>query len=86
MKESTNAGDDLLTLGDIVSWKGHWGANNPSNVEVIGIIITPEGGSDRSLGTPIDSIPWNKLIGKNILVGIKPGLWAYGSQLDKKVL
>jgi hypothetical protein len=76
----------MLTIGDIVSWCGHYGELPPHDVEIIAIVITPEGGSDRSLGTPLQSVPWDKLIGKNILVGIKPGLWAYGSQLSRKAL
>jgi hypothetical protein len=80
----------ILEIGDIVSWKGHWGVAPPANVEVIAIIITQAGGSDRLLGTPVDSIQWDKLIGENVLVGItgdvNKSIWAYGSQLNRKAL
>lgn len=85
MKE-TNVTTDVLTVGDIITWNGHWKDEPTKDDEVIAIIITPEGGSDKSLGTPIDSIEMNKMIGKNILLGLKRGLWAYRSVVRKKIL
>lgn len=76
---------DILSIGDTVSWKGHGGVDTPHNVNVLCIIITPKGGSDRKMGTPVDSIEWDKLIGENVLVGISDGLWAYGSKINKVV-
>jgi len=86
MKEATGVPQDILSVGDTVTWKGRFGKDVPQRIKILYIIITPEAGGTRIWGTNVDSIPYSKLIGQDILLGIDKGLWAYGSQITKEVL
>lgn len=70
----------LLNVGDSVYWSGTWGNDPECVVKVQGITDNKNGSKG---GPSIKSIPWAKIDGRNIIVDLDNGHWAYGDQLRR---
>ena len=68
-----------LTVGDTVSWCGAWGADNPMQTVVTGIEITKGG----KYGDKVGHVHWSQVFGRNVVVSLDNGHWAYGGQLRR---
>lgn len=69
-----------LKVGDKVMWRGAWGNGLPKEVKVTYIELTENG---SKYGNSIQSIDWNKVNGREVIVDLDNGHWAYGYQLNK---
>jgi len=71
----------MLRVGDKVRWSHGWGSEAYKEAEVSAIEIDCEG----KYGTPVKEAPWSKVRGRNAIVILTNGHWAYGFQLREKV-
>jgi hypothetical protein len=69
-----------LKVGDKVMWRGAFGNDLPKEVKVTYIELTENG---SKYGNSIQSIDWNKVNGREVIVDLDNGHWAYGYQLNK---
>lgn len=68
---------DKLTVGDAVLWRGKFGSAKPEVAIVMGIELT----STDKYGDSVDSVAWNEVYGRNVVVSLDNGNWAYGLQI-----
>jgi hypothetical protein len=66
-----------LNVGDKVMWSGSFGMAKPIEARVSGIEIT-NGGKH---GDSVDSVYWSDVVGRNVVVDLTNGHWAYASQI-----
>jgi hypothetical protein len=69
-----------LKVGDKVMWRGAFGNDLPKEVKVTYIELTENG---SKYGNSIQSIDWNRVNGREVIVDLDNGHWAYGYQLNK---
>ncbi len=70
-------GQQILTVGDWVSWRGSWGKDAPKNAKVGAIEFVQPGHRD---GKPVTSIFWRD-VKAHAVVTLTNGHWAYGKQI-----
>lgn len=68
-----------LKVGDKVHHRGAFGTAPSKIVTVEGIEVT-NGGKD---GNPVDEIEWSKVTGRNVVVDLSSGEWAYANQISQ---
>mgnify|MGYP003624760517 CR=1 FL=1 len=70
----------ILKVGDEVVWKGSFGidASKYTTVECIEINCKNKDGDE------VDSIDWSKVNGRDVIVNLTNGHWAYGNQIKRK--
>ena len=66
----------ILTVGQKVMWRGSWGKDAPIGATVTAIAHYP---SEK----PIKTFWWDKIEGRNIVVSLSNGHWAYGCDIDQ---
>lgn len=71
---------DTLNIGDTVSWRGAWGTQ-PAQDAVVRDIIKCEAGT--KYGNSTSEIKWDSIDGRNIIVDLTNGSWAYGNQITQ---
>ena len=69
----------FLSIGDTVVWCGGWGRDKPTHAKVTGFEWSNE---DKSGDSIKESISWDLLDGRQIIVDLNNGHWAYGFQLS----
>jgi len=80
MVKEDDAMAKILKVGDEVMWSGGFGSDNPRRAKVETIEVCEEG---EKYGEAVDSVPWEDVQGRNIVVTLSTGRWAYGSQLSQ---
>ena len=65
----------VLRVGDKVRWRGSWGANPAVEATVTNIVVGGKSGQD------VLAVPWNGVQGREVVVDLDNGHWAYGSQI-----
>lgn len=78
--KSTQPDQDLLKVGDMVNWSGSFGTEKHKPACVTDIEIT----KGDKYGYAVNSVPWLEVYGRNIVVGLSNGHWAYASQIKKR--
>lgn len=75
--------DKVLRSGDTVIWRDAWGSAEPTEARVRSINKCRwEGDKD---GTPVTEALWDKVMdGRNFIVDLDNGKWAWGFQLAPK--
>ena len=68
-----------LKIGDEVRWKGAWGSQ-ASKIAVVTEIEVTNGGK---YGDEVNSVEWNKVRDRDVVVTLDNGHWAYGGQISK---
>ena len=73
-------GQDLdLRVNDTVIWRGGFGYFEPRRAKVLAIeIITRPGSKD---GDEVQSVPWAMVKGRDVIVTMETGSWAYANQI-----
>lgn len=66
-----------LKIGDKVLWRGGFGSD-PAKVATIESIEVTNGGK---YGDQVDEVDWSKVKGRNVVVDLAEGNWAYGEQI-----
>lgn len=66
---------DVLRIGDTVEWRGSWGRGFPALTKVTGIVV---GGKH---GDEVTAVPWAGAEGREVVVDLSNGHWAYGFQI-----
>lgn len=66
-----------LKIGDKVLWRGGFGSD-PAKVAIIESIEVTNGGK---YGNQVDEIDWSKVKGRDVVVDLVEGNWAYGEQI-----
>lgn len=70
----------ILKVGDTVSWRGAWGID-PAKEAIIETIDVNCKGSKS--GTEVESVEWNEVTRKNVVISLDNGHWAYGDQIKE---
>jgi hypothetical protein len=68
---------DVLEIGQEVLWSGSWGIDSPVKTVVTDI----EDHTDYD--SPLESVEWERLNNRDIIVTLENGHWAYGDQIKK---
>lgn len=68
---------DKLSIGDKVIWRGGFGHDEPKEAVVKSIDVTDGG----KYGMPVSNVDWSEVNGRNVVVELDNGSWAYGSQI-----
>ena len=71
---------EKLKVGDSVLWRGGFGAD-PAKKAIIESIEVCKSGS--KYGKDVNSVNWDIVNSRNIVVNLDNGHWAYGTQLTK---
>lgn len=69
-----------LRVGDKVIWRGGWGKDEPKEAIIREIVICKPG---LKYGRNVSEIEWDVIDGRNIIVDLTNGSWAYGNQLTE---
>jgi len=67
---------EILQVGDTVEWRGSWGRGYPALTEVTNIIL-----GNQEIA--VQAVPWSALKGREVVVDLSNGHWAYGFQIAK---
>ena len=70
----------MLKIGDTVLWKGGFGSDGEKEAVVEYI----EANCVNKSGDEVDSVEWDKVKGRSLIVSLDNGHWAYGEQIRKK--
>jgi hypothetical protein len=70
---------EKLKIGDKVLWRGGFGIDPAQEAIIDGIEITKGG----KYGKPVDEGDWDQVYGRNLVVTLENGKWAYASQISK---
>lgn len=68
-----------LVIGDTVLWRGSWGRDNPKFATIESIDIN----CVKGYGIATNSVGWDKMVDKTVVVSLTNGKWAYGHQISK---
>ena len=68
---------DKLSIGDKVIWRGGFGHDEPKEAVVKSIEVTDGG----KYGMSVSNVDWSEVNGRNVVVDLDNGSWAYGSQI-----
>ena len=68
-----------LKIGDKVLWRGGFGMDPAQEAIIDGIEITKGG----KYGKPVDEVDWDQVYGRNLVVTLENGKWAYASQISR---
>jgi len=69
---------EYLKTGDTVNWRGAWGSDPAMPAVVTVIEVNTRGGKE---GDPADSVPWEAVTRRNVVVSLDNGHWAYGNAI-----
>lgn len=69
----------MLKIGHRVNWRGAWGRQAAKEVTVTGIEIGCVGKTGHTVGWTF----WEAIEGRNTIVSLDNGHWAYGNQISK---
>lgn len=70
---------NYLKEGDTVIWRGGFGNDAPKKAKVEEIEIT----NGAKEGRPVEKVLWSKVQGRNVVVTLDNGHWAYAYQITK---
>lgn len=68
-----------LRVGDTVNWRNAWGTAPPAPAKVTDIEVT---GGFAEGGQGVAEIDWSEVYGRNVVVTLDNGSWAYGGQIE----
>ena len=71
-----------LKIGQTVIWRGAYGKAEPIEADIKYIQKNESNGSKD--GRSVVSIPWDEVTERNVIVVLKNGYWAWGSQISEK--
>lgn len=74
--------DNVLRVGDVVTWRGVWGSEEAKDAKVIGIIECYAPGEKD--GIEIDSVDWESVDGRDYIIDLDNGHWSWSFQVSKK--
>lgn len=69
----------ILKVNDTVSWKANYGKEPAKEAKIEAITITSPAGGFRD----VQEIEWDKMVGRDVIVTLDNGSWAYAEQIDK---
>ena len=69
----------MLKIGHKVNWRGTWGKDFPKEATVTGITI----GCVGKMGHDVDWTHWETIEGRETIVDLDNGHWAYGNQIER---
>lgn len=67
---------NILKVGDIVLWRGNFGADPKQEAKVIGINV-------NFAPYPIESVEWEKVDSRVYMITLDNGCWCYGTQISQ---
>lgn len=70
-----------LTIGDTVKWRGGFGTQAASEVEVTGLELTAEPRS--KYGEPVVAVSWADVRADRVVIDLANGHWCYASQIEQ---
>tara|TARA_R110000868_G_scaffold411024_1_gene701378 strand:+ start:1943 stop:2173 length:231 start_codon:yes stop_codon:yes gene_type:complete len=73
---------DFLKLGDTVSWKGCFGMSDAKDAVVKNICKSAYSGDKH--GREVGEVLWTDFVGRDYLVDLDNGNWAWASQISRK--
>lgn len=68
-----------LKVGDTVLWRGNFGLAPVKKAKVERIEIT----NGEKYGYEVNEVDWEKVVGRNVVVSLTNGTWAYANQIAK---
>lgn len=68
-----------LKIGDEVYWRGGFGRDAKKKARVESIEVTNGG----KYGDDVNEVDWSKVRGRNVVVDLDNGHWAYAEQISK---
>ena len=72
-------GEDMVRVGDTVSWRGGFGMDPARPAVVTGMEITEEPRS--KYGYEVQEAPWDLVRANRVLFTLDTGNWAYAEQI-----
>jgi len=69
----------MLKVGHNVHWRGAFGNDEPQIARVESIKVT----NGEKYDKPVNEIDWDDVEGRNVVVTLGNGFWAYGHQIYK---
>lgn len=73
--------DDLVEVGDRVSWRGAWGEQSPQVVTVTALDLTAH--PREKYGRDVPSVSWSMVRRNRVVFTLSNGHWAFGSQIAR---
>ena len=70
-----------LIVGDYVNWRGAFGHDPQEEVQVTGIQVCYI--ADDKEGYDVKEIDWNSVVGRDIIVDLDNGRWAWAFQISR---
>jgi hypothetical protein len=70
---------DKIKVGSKVMWRGNFGTAAPVEAEIEAIQMVAKG---CKFGRYVNSLSWSTIDGRNVVVDLTNGSWAYGNQLS----
>lgn len=74
--------EDILEVGNTVSWSGAWGTQ-PAQDAVVTNIAKCRFSGDKD-GVSVDEVLWVDFVGRDYIVDLDNGSWAWASQIRRK--
>jgi hypothetical protein len=71
-----------LSSGDMVLWRGSFGASRPIPARVTCITYTSPSDPKGESAKDEDSVPWARVKNRDVVVSLSNGHWAYASQIS----
>lgn len=73
----------VLKIGDIVLYRGCWGAGKPKIAQVVGLTLTdqPRG----KYGDEVQVVKWSAIEANRVCIDLDNHCWAYASQIVRKL-
>lgn len=71
---------ERLKVGDNVLWRGSFGSDPAKEAKVEGIEICKSG---SKYGKVANSVSWDTVNSRNVVVSLDNGHWAYGNQITQ---
>ena len=71
--------DNIFRVGDTILWRGAFGRDPAREAVVEGIELVAVG---EKYGTPTESAPWGHLKGREAVISLACGHWAYAEQIS----
>tara|TARA_A100000172_G_scaffold36581_1_gene22207 strand:- start:1307 stop:1546 length:240 start_codon:yes stop_codon:yes gene_type:complete len=71
---------NFLNIGDKVMWSGSWGSETEKLAEVDSITVVEP---NTKYGDNVDWLHWNLVRGRECIINLTNGHWAWGFQVTK---
>ena len=68
-------------VGDQVMWRGGFGGDVPKPATIQGIELVNNGNKEDT--EPVDEVTDEQMNGRNVIVDLTNGHWAWGNQISK---